>query len=153
MDHPLVELMGQKLGPIYGIVGFPFFARYTMTVDYQAQTLTFVPNGYDPPDVMKTIMDTVMAMAGDKPRPPKVLTPAAQWGVLLDKDDKDLDEGVTIQEVLPGSAAAQVMAPRSSPASVKPTPGRLIASRRTTSRIASASARSLLRNFSRAGVA
>jgi S1-C subfamily serine protease len=56
---------------------------------------------------MKTIMDTVMAMAGDKPRPPKVLVSAAQWGVLLDKDDKDLDEGVTIQEVLPGSAAAQ----------------------------------------------
>jgi len=107
MDHPTLELISKLLGPIEGIVGFPFFARYKMTLDYQARRLTFVPNGYDPPDVMKTIMDTVMAMAGDKPRPPKVLTPAAQWGVLLDKDDKDLDEGVTIQEVLPGSAAAQ----------------------------------------------
>ena len=107
MDHPTLELISKLLGPIEGIVGFPFFARYKMTLDYRARQLTFVPNGYDPPDVMKTIMDTVMAMAGDKPRPPKVLTPAAQWGVLLDKDDKDLDEGVTIQEVLPGSAAAQ----------------------------------------------
>ena len=107
MDHPTLELISKLFGPIEGIVGFPFFARYKMTLDYQARRLTFVPNGYDPPDVMKTIMDTVMAMAGDKPRPPKVLTPAAQWGVLLDKDDKDLDEGVTIQEVLPGSAAAQ----------------------------------------------
>ena len=53
----------------------------------------------------------------------------------------------------PGSAAAQVTGARSSPASVKATSGRLIASRRTTSRIASASVRSLLRNFSRAGVA
>ena len=34
-----------------------------------------------------------------------VLTPAAQWGVVLNKDEKDLDEGVTIVEVLPGSAA------------------------------------------------
>jgi len=107
MDHPTLELISKLLGPIEGIVGFPFFARYKMTLDYQARRLTFVPNGYDPPDVMKTIMDTVMAMAGDKPRPPKVLVSAAQWGVLLDKDDKDLDEGVTIQEVLPGSAAAQ----------------------------------------------
>src|SRR5207245_1188486 len=107
MDHPTLELVSKFLGPIEGIVGFPFFARYKMSVDYQAQRLTFVPNGYDPPDVMKAIMDTVMAMAGDKPRPPKVLTPAAQWGVLLHKDEKDLDEGITIQEVLPGSAAAQ----------------------------------------------
>ena len=107
MDHPTLELISKLLGPIEGIVGFPFFARYKMTLDYQARRLTFVPNGYDPPDVMKTIMDTVMAMAGDKPRPPKVLVSAAQWGVLLDKDDKDLDQGVTIQEVLPGSAAAQ----------------------------------------------
>ena len=45
--------------------------------------------------------------AGDKPKPPKVLAPAGQWGVLFKKDDKDLDEGITIQEVLPGSAAAQ----------------------------------------------
>jgi len=39
------------------------------------------------------------------------------------------------------------------PASVKAISGRAIASRRTTSRIASASVRSVLRNFNRAGVA
>lgn len=107
MDHPALEVVSKFLGPIEGIIGFPFFARYKMSLDYQAQRLTFVPNGYNPPDVMKAIMDAVMAMAGDKPKPPKVLTPAAQWGVLLNKDEKDLDEGITIQEVLPGSAAAQ----------------------------------------------
>ena len=53
----------------------------------------------------------------------------------------------------PGSAAAQVTGARSSPASVKAMSGRAIARRRTTSRIASASVRSVLRNFSRAGVA
>ena len=46
----------------------------------------------------------------------------------------------------PGSAAAQVTGARSSPASVKATSGRLMARRRTTSRMASPSARSLLRN-------
>jgi hypothetical protein len=107
MDHPTLELISQLLGPIEGIVGFPFFARYKMTIDYQAKQLTFVPNGYEPPDVMKAMMDTVMALAGDKPRPPTVLTPAAQWGVLLRKDEKDSEEGITIDKVLPGSAAAQ----------------------------------------------
>ena len=48
---------------------------------------------------------------------------------------------------------AQVTGARSSPASVKATSGRLMARRRTTSRTASASLRSVLRNFSRAGVA
>ncbi len=107
MDHPALEVISKFLGPIEGIVGFPFFARYKMTLDYQARRLTFVPNGFDPPDVMKAIMDMVMSLAGDKPRPPKVLTPAAQWGVLLHKDDNDKEEGITIREVLPASAAAQ----------------------------------------------
>ena len=107
MDHPTLELVSKFLGPIDGIVGFPFFARYRTTIDYQAKQLTFVPNGFEPPDVMKMIMETVMSMAGDKPRPPKVLNPAAQWGILLDKDRADAEEGVTIKEVLPGSPAAQ----------------------------------------------
>ncbi len=106
MDHPTLELVSKFLGPIEGIVGFPFFARYKTTIDYQAKRLTFVPNGFEPPDVMKVIMETVMSMAGDKPRPPKVLSPAAQWGILLDKDGADSEEGVTIKEVLPGSSAA-----------------------------------------------
>src|SRR5713101_7267531 len=94
MDHPALEVISKFLGPIEGIVGFPFFARYKMTLDYQARRLTFVPNGFDPPDVMKAIMDMVM-------------TPAAQWGVLLHKDENDKEEGITIREVLPASAAAQ----------------------------------------------
>jgi len=106
MDHPTLELVSKFLGPIEGIVGFPFFARYKTTIDYQAKRLTFVPNGFEPPDVMKVIMETVMSMAGDKPRPPKVLSPAAQWGILLDKDGADSEAGVTIKEVLPRSSAA-----------------------------------------------
>lgn len=107
MDHPTLELVSKFLGPIEGIVGFPFFARYKTTIDYQAKRLTFVPNGFEPPDVMKVIMETVMSMAGDKPRPPKLLSPAAQWGILLDKDGADSEAGVTIKEVLPGSPAAR----------------------------------------------
>jgi len=100
-------LISKFFGPIEGIVGFPFFARYKMTVDYQAKRMTFVPNGFEPPDVMKAIMDMVMSMAADKPRPPKLLAPAAQWGILLNKDAEDAEEGITIVEILAGSAAAE----------------------------------------------
>src|SRR5262245_23192437 len=47
MNHPTVEAFSdafkEKYGSIEGIVGFPFFARYKMTVDYAAKEMTFVP--------------------------------------------------------------------------------------------------------------
>jgi membrane-associated protease RseP (regulator of RpoE activity) len=107
MDHPTVEVISKILGPIEGIVGFPFFARYKMTIDYQAKQLTFVPNGFKPPDVMQGLITSVMAMADDKPVKPTVLAPAGQWGLVVHKDTGDDEAGVTIDEVLPGSAGAQ----------------------------------------------
>ncbi|HEV3258471.1 MAG TPA: PDZ domain-containing protein [Gemmataceae bacterium] len=105
MDHPTVELLSKALGPIEGIVGFPFFARFKMTIDYQAKKMTFVPNGFDPPDAMEVMMTNMMAMADENPHP-KVLTPAAQWGLVLHKQKTDEEAGVTVKEVLAGSAAA-----------------------------------------------
>jgi Aspartyl protease/PDZ domain len=107
MDHPTVEVISKFLGPIEGIVGFPFFARYKMSLDYQAKQLTFVPNGFEPPDAMKTLMASMMALSEDKPRP-KVLAPAGQWGMAFDeKKADDLEAGVTVREVWPDSAAAR----------------------------------------------
>jgi hypothetical protein len=104
MDHPTVEAISRVFGPIHGIVGFPFFARFKMTLDYQARTMTFVPNGFKPPDVMEAL---VQALLGDGDDAPRVLAPAAQWGMLAHKDRGDDEAGVTLTEVLPGSAAAQ----------------------------------------------
>jgi hypothetical protein len=106
MDHPTVDAISKALGPIEGIVGFPFFARYKMTLDYQAKEMTFVPNGFNPPDVMASLMTTIMAMMNDKQPPPKILAPAAQWGLVVTKKADDDEPGVTIKEVRSGSAAA-----------------------------------------------
>lgn len=106
MDHPLVELMSKEkdIGPLYGIVGFPFFSRYKMTLDYKAKKLTFVPNGFDPPDVMKGLEAALEGMMSGKPET-QILAPAAQWGMTAEKG-KDDDAGVTVKEVMPGGAAA-----------------------------------------------
>ncbi|HEY7428918.1 MAG TPA: PDZ domain-containing protein [Gemmataceae bacterium] len=107
LDHPLVELMSKKLGPLYGIVGFPFFARYKMTIDYQAQTLTLVPNGYKPADVMKSLEAMMFQLiTGGGSQAEKVLSPAAQWGLAARKAGDD-EAGVVVKQVLPGSAAAE----------------------------------------------
>jgi hypothetical protein len=107
MDHPLVELMSRKLGLLYGIVGYPFFARYRMAIDYQAETLTLVPNGHKPANVLRSLESTLMQLmtAGDQPA--KVLSPAAQWGLTARKKVDDDETGVDIQDVLASSAAAE----------------------------------------------
>src|SRR5437899_10054956 len=94
MDHPTIVEISKHFGPIEGIVGFPFFARYTMTVDYQAKQMTFVPNGYDPPDVMQELTVTLMTMMQDKQPAARVLAPAAQGGLVVPKDSKDEEAGV-----------------------------------------------------------
>jgi hypothetical protein len=103
MDHPTVEAIGRVFGPIDGIVGFPFFARFKMTLDYQARTLTFVPSGFKPPDVMRAMMVALLAADGDAV---KVLAPAGQWGIVPAKDAGDEAAGVVVKDVLASSPAA-----------------------------------------------
>ena len=100
MDHPTVEAISKAFekklgGPIDGIVGFPFFSRFKMTLDYQAKTVTLLPNGFKPPDVMKAMMTAIMAAGSDEP---KMLAPAAQWGMIAAKETGDKEDGVTIQK-------------------------------------------------------
>src|SRR5260370_17789928 len=59
VDHPTVAAISDVVGPIDGIVGFTFFARYKMTIDYQKKVMTFVPNDYSPADPIQPIM-TIM---------------------------------------------------------------------------------------------
>lgn len=106
MDHPTVELASKFLGPIEGIIGFPFFARYRMTLDYQAKQLTFVPNGYDPPDVLQALMASLLGAAKERGSV-RVLAPAALWGLVVAKEAGDEAAGVTLREVYAGSAAAR----------------------------------------------
>jgi len=110
LDHPTVKLFSKeyekKYGSVEGIVGFPFFARYKMTVDYKAQEMTFVPNGYKPGDVMQDLMQTVMGSLGSSKPQPKVAAPAGLWGLEVTKDKADEDAGVDVKAVLAGGPAA-----------------------------------------------
>ncbi len=107
MDHPLVEIMSHEkdIGALYGIVGFPFFGHFKVTLDYQAKTLTFAPSNFDPPDVLKEMQATLEGLLSGEKRA-KVLAPAAQWGFVAEKAKDDEAAGVIIKDVLPGGAAA-----------------------------------------------
>jgi len=105
MDHPTVAAMAKAVGPIEGIVGFSFFARYRMTIDYQAKELTFVPNHFEPPDLLATI--TAMLMAPQAKGGRRIVAPAGQWGFRVAKETGDEGAGVNVQDVLAQSPAAQ----------------------------------------------
>lgn len=101
MDHPTIDLIGQRLGKrIDGLVGFPFFARFKMTLDYEKKTMTLVPSGYKPQDGVNAMTMLLLSGAGKK-----TLIPSAQWGIVAAKEIGDDDEGIDIKSILPGSAA------------------------------------------------
>lgn len=107
MDHPTVAAIAEVVGPLDGIIGFPFFSRYKMTVDYQKKELTLVPNGYVPGDYMEELTAKLMSMQGKKGSEPKILAPAAVWGLVVGKDAADEEAGVVIEKILEGGAAAK----------------------------------------------
>lgn len=104
IDHPTVTLMARSLGPIDGVVGFPFFARYRVTIDYQARKMTLAPSGYDAPNT-EAIAESIFETLTQTNAKPKVIAPAAQWGFVPQKDKDNEEAGVTIKAVMPGSAA------------------------------------------------
>lgn len=103
MDHPALTAVSKVLGPLDGIIGFPFFARYAMTLDYQAKTMTFIPVDYQPGDVLDSMM--LMMLNRQQKPPARVYAPPAVWGFVVEKDKADEAPGVTIKQVLASSAA------------------------------------------------
>jgi membrane-associated protease RseP (regulator of RpoE activity) len=100
MDHPVLKALGGFFSrPLDGILGFTFFARYRMTIDYQAKELTFEPVDYEIRDLMKTLPER---LAGPKVAREVVLAPTGLWGLDVDK----VLGVVTITDVAPGSPAA-----------------------------------------------
>ena len=75
----------KALGPIDGIVGFPFFARYKTTVDYQKKELTLHAQRLRPRRRDEGLMEKLMgarraSKSRGRARPPRL------WGFAVDKD-------------------------------------------------------------------
>ena len=109
IDHPTVAAFSKYYKKAHGesidgILGFPFFARFATTVNYQTRELKFAPNGYQPTDLMKSLTQKMLGGRG-KPEP-KILAAQGYWGLGFAKKT-DEEAGVTIETVYPGSPAAK----------------------------------------------
>jgi Aspartyl protease/PDZ domain len=98
LDHPTLKAIEGMVGPVDGIIGFPFFARFKTTIDYAALQITLEPNGYVPEDVFQSVGKRFDKHAA------KTLSPAGQWG--LDVDKPDDQPGVSVKAVYANGAAA-----------------------------------------------
>lgn len=105
MDHPTIKAISEILGPIEGIVGYPFFARYRFAIDYPAKTMSFQPTEYKPQNVMTQMMGR---MFGDRNAGKKRVAPNGLWGLELDRADGDeATSGVAVARVWQESPAAR----------------------------------------------
>ena len=77
LDHPVIETLQQVEGPIDGILGFSFFSRYRMVIDYVAKTVELTPNAYQPEDMLGSLMARLMNNQPSR----RVLAPLALWGM------------------------------------------------------------------------
>jgi membrane-associated protease RseP (regulator of RpoE activity) len=102
MDHPALGAVSKVLGPVDGIVGFPFFSRYRVDLDYQAMTMSFTPSGFQPPDVMAKMMTMMM---DTRTKPKRVFAPASVFGFTVEDKD-DTETGVVVSQVVADSPAA-----------------------------------------------
>jgi PDZ domain/Aspartyl protease len=110
MDHPTVRAISDAFeadfGKIDGIVGFPFFARFATTVDYQKKTLTLKPTDYKPGDYIQDLTKS-MTDASEKAGKPKILSSLGVWGFTVKKPKSDTDAGVIIGDILADSPTAK----------------------------------------------
>jgi hypothetical protein len=101
LDHPTVLTLNNLLGGFEGLIGFTYYSRFRMTIDYQKSEMTLKPVDFDPPDVMKTMMSLMMG-GGNTPKtvPPR----AVVLGIKLE-DLGDDTKDARVVSVVAGSAA------------------------------------------------
>lgn len=103
LDHPIIGLIAQVDGPVDGIVGFTFFARFRTVIDYAAGQVTFTPAAYQPADVVQMLTARLMQRGPEV----RVQRSAALWGLRVEKENSDEAEGVRVSRIYTDSAAEE----------------------------------------------
>ncbi len=105
MDHPTVQAIASFVGPLEGIIGFTFYSRYKMTIDYEKSVMTFEPSTYEPGNVMDAMIKRFSAPKSER-ESPRILAPTALLGVRVEKAKADEAAGVLVKEVMADTPAA-----------------------------------------------
>lgn len=102
MDHPTIKVMATHFGPIEGIVGFPFFAKFRMTLNYQKAEVLLEATDYVPEDLLQGTINRLFS--NDKSLANPVKRP---FGIVLEPKVSAEPYGLIVKEVLPESPASK----------------------------------------------
>ncbi|MEP6755105.1 MAG: PDZ domain-containing protein [Chthonomonadales bacterium] len=105
LDHPIVEFISQVEGGLNGLVGYSYFSKFVTTIDYAAKTISFLPNNYQPTDVVGSVMKRYMKNSGDG----GIIAPAAVWGFSIERSLTNV--GVQVTKVRAGSPSDGILRP------------------------------------------
>ena len=105
MDHPTITAISSVVGPLDGILGFTFYARYKMSIDYEKKQITLEPNNYKPSNAMETMVKRLSAPKTARDAA-NIVAPAGLLGIKVQKAKGDEAAGVLIKEVMPDTPAA-----------------------------------------------
>jgi hypothetical protein len=94
-DHPTVKQLSAVDDGLEGIIGFSFYSRYNLVIDYKESKLSFTPCSYKAQDVMAKMQQKLMGGRNQKQVTPRQVV----LGITLE------DEKPVITSVAPGSAA------------------------------------------------
>ena len=100
LNHPVISLLSQIEGPLHGILGFSFWARFNIVLDYADGTISLTPGRFHPPDVVSRLMSRLFGASSLNH-----LVPACQWGMTVVKQPGQR-RGVTVTSVYQGTPAA-----------------------------------------------
>lgn len=102
MDHPTIKVMATHFGPIEGIVGFPFFAKFRMTLNYQKAEVLLEATDYVPEDLLQGTINRFFNAEKSLANPVK-----RPFGIVLEPKVSTEPYGLIVKEVLPESPASK----------------------------------------------
>ena len=99
-NHPTVDLIAREEGPLEGIIGFPFFAKFRCVIDYRRRTIAMTPSPFQPVDTQERLQSSLTTRHGVP-----TIEPAVSLGLRVAKGDAAAP-GVTVTAVLADGPAA-----------------------------------------------
>lgn len=101
MDHPTIAVISKYFGQIDGIIGYTFFSKHAISIDYKQRKLFLKETGHIPEDVIGKMVRTILKQKQD----PKLLVAAAYWGFNVSANDNK--QAVLVMDLLPQSPASK----------------------------------------------
>ena len=101
MDHPTIAVISKYFGQIDGILGYTFFSKYALRIDYKLKKIYLKETDYIPEDVIGKMVRSILKQKQE----PRILVAAAYWGFNVSEGESK--SSVLVKDLAPQSPASK----------------------------------------------